>query len=88
MGDDEDFTNSEIQRYLGMHFEETVDVMNFWKNSEDLPIMKKLARNIFNVPACSLYSGCCYLSQREQETCKCKLKNEEIESYIFLNHNS
>lgn len=85
MGDEEDHINSEIQRYLGLNLESTVHVMDFWNTSDDLPNLKKLARNIMHVPACSFFSGCCFLSVREDE--KCNLRAEEIESYTFLNHN-
>lgn len=84
----DDQVNSEIQCYTGFKLEDPIDIVIFWRQTECFPYLKKLARNILNLPSCTFHSDCCFLSA-DNEFYK-NFQNvpaQQIETLTFLHQN-
>lgn len=62
----DDQVNSEIQCYMGFKLDNPVDIVDFWRDTDCFPYLKKLAANYLNLPSCTFHSNCCFLSTGEQ----------------------
>lgn len=83
----DDQVNSEIQCYMGFKLESPVDIVDFWRETDCFPYLKKLARNFLNLPSCTFHSNCCFLAAGNELYQKCQnLTAEDIETLTFL-HN-
>lgn len=84
----DDQVNSEIQCYMGHKLENPVDIVEFWRENDCFPYLKKLARNFLNLPSCTFHSNCCFLSAGNELYHKChNLPAEDIETLTFLHQN-
>lgn len=84
----DDQVNSEIQCYMGFKLENPVDIVDFWRDNDCFPYLKKLARNFLNLPSCTFHSNCCFLSAGHELYLKCQnLPAEDIETLTFLHQN-
>lgn len=84
----DDQINSEVQCYLGFKLENPIDVVEFWRENECFPLLKKLARNILNLPSCTFHSDCCFLSAGNKFYDKFQnLPAEQVETFTFLHQN-
>lgn len=84
----DDQVNSEIQCYMGFKLENPIDIVDFWRDNECFPYLKKLARNILNLPSCTFHSNCCFLGAGNELYLKFQnLPAEEIEMMTFLHQN-
>jgi hypothetical protein len=84
----DDQVNSEIQRYMGYKLDNPVDIIEFWASNDSFPYMKKLAKNYLNLPSCTFYNNCCFLSDGHEFYQKCKnLHADDIENLTFLHRN-
>ena len=84
----DDQVNSEIQCYMGFKLENPVDIVDFWRDNECFPYLKKLARNILNLPSCTFHSSCCFLGAGNELYLKFQnLPAEEVEMLTFLHQN-
>lgn len=61
----DDQVNSEIQCYMGFKLENPVDIVDFWRETDCFPYLKRLAVNYLNLPSCTFHSNCCFLSTGE-----------------------
>lgn len=84
----DDQVNSEIQCYTGFKLEDPVDIVHFWRQTECFPYLKKLARNILNLPSCTFHSDCCFLSAGNEFYQNFQnLPAHQIETFTFLHQN-
>lgn len=84
----DDQVDSEIQRYMGYKLENPIDILEFWATNDSFPYLKKLARNLLNLPSCTFHSNCCFLTTDNEFYQKCQyLPAEDIESLTFLHQN-
>jgi len=84
----DDQVNSEIQCYMGFKLEDPVNILDFWRENECFPYLKKLARNLLNLPSCTFHSNCCFLSAGNEFYKKCEsLSSEDVETLTFLHQN-
>lgn len=84
----DDQVNSEIQCYMGHKLENPIDIVEFWRENDCFPYLKKLARNFLNLPSCTFHSNCCFLSAGNELYQKCQnLPAEDIETLTFLHQN-
>lgn len=84
----DDQVNSEIQCYMGFKLENPVDIVDFWRENECFPYLKKLARNILNLPSCTFHSDCCFIGAGNELYLKFQnLPADEIEMLTFLHQN-
>lgn len=84
----DDQVNSEIQCYMGHKLENPVDIVEYWRENDCFPYLKKLARNFLNLPSCTFHSNCCFLSAGNELYQKCQnLPAEDIETLTFLHQN-
>lgn len=84
----DDQVNSEIQCYMGFKLENPVNIVDFWRDNDCFPYLKKLARNFLNLPSCTFHSNCCFLSAGHELYQKCQnLPAEDIETLTFLHQN-
>jgi hypothetical protein len=84
----DDQVNSEIQCYMGFKLEDPVDIVEFWKANDCFPFIKKMARNLLNLPSCTFHSNCCFLSADNEFYRKCQnLPADDIENLTFLHQN-
>lgn len=81
----DDQVNSEIQCYMGFKLDNPVDIVDFWRDNDCFPYLKKLARNYLNLPSCTFHSNCCFLSNGNELYLKCQnLSADDIETLTFL----
>lgn len=84
----DDQVNSEIQCYTGFKLEDPVDIVHFWRQTECFPYLKKLARNILNLPSCTFHSDCCFLSAGNEFYQNFQnMPAQQIETFTFLHQN-
>lgn len=84
----DDQVNSEVQCYRGFKLENPVDIVEFWRQTECFPYLKKLARNVLNLPSCTFHSDCCFLSAGNEFYQKFQnIPAEQIETFTFLHQN-
>lgn len=84
----DDQVNSEIQCYMGLKLENPVEIVEFWRDCESFPYLKKLARNILNMPSCTFHSNCCFIGSGNELYMKFQnLPADEIETFTFLHQN-
>lgn len=84
----DDQVNSEIQCYMGFKLENPVDILQFWRETQCFPYLKKLARNFLNLPSCTFHSDCCFLGSGNELYHNFKnLSAEDIETFTFLHQN-
>lgn len=84
----DDQVNSEIQCYTGFKLEVPVDIIHFWRQTECFPYLKKLARNVLNLPSCTFHNDCCFLSADNQFYQNfTNMPAQQIEIFTFLNKN-
>lgn len=88
MEDSSDIATSEIQRYMGFKLEKSTDIMEFWRSANNFPYLKILAKNTLNLPGCSFYGKCCFVTHENPFYDRCKfLNSNEIEHLTFLYQN-
>lgn len=84
----DDQVNSEIQCYMGLKLENPVEIVDFWRDTDCFPYLKKLARNILNMPSCTFHSNCCFIGAGNELYLKFQnLPADEIETFTFLHQN-
>lgn len=84
----DDQVNSEIQCYMGLKLENPVEIVEFWRDTDCFPYLKKLAKNILNMPSCTFHSDCCFIGAGNEIYSKFKnLPADEIETFTFLHQN-
>lgn len=84
----DDKVNSEIQCYMGFKLDEPIGIVEFWKQTDSFKYLKKLARNLLSLPACTFHSNCCFLSTSESFYSKCQhLSTEDVQHLTFLHQN-
>ena len=84
----DDQVNSEIQCYMGHKLDNQVDTVEYWRENECFPYLKKLALNFLNLPSCTFHSNCCFLSSGNEFYQKCQnLPADDIETLTFLHQN-
>ena len=84
----DDQVNSEIQCYTGFKLEDPVDIVHFWRQTECFPYLKKLARNILNLPSCTFHSNCCFLSAGNEFYQNFQnIPAQQVETFTFLHQN-
>lgn len=81
----DDQVNSEVQCYMGLKLENPVQIVEFWRDTDCFPYLKKLARNILSLPSCTFHSNCCFLGAGNELYTKFQnLPADEIETFTFL----
>lgn len=84
----DDQVNSEIQCYMGLKLENPVEIVEFWRDTDCFPLLKKLARNVLNMPSCTFHSDCCFIGASNELYLKFQnLPADEIETFTFLHQN-
>lgn len=78
---EENAIDFEIQKYTNKKVEEC-DVLSFWKNADDLPLLRILSKQVLNIPASSAAT-----SGRIFEDRRTRLLSENVDKLLLLNKN-
>ncbi|XP_036330744.1 uncharacterized protein LOC118742634 isoform X2 [Rhagoletis pomonella] len=79
--------DNELQKYFEIEAE-CADLLDFWKNALDLPLLRHVSRQILNIPSSCTKYGCAALSLGEiLEGGKAKISSESIDQLLFIHKN-
>ncbi|XP_053967049.1 transposable element Hobo transposase [Anastrepha ludens] len=80
--------DNELYKYLEMETEHR-NLLDFWKNTLDLPLLRTVARQILNIPASCTKCGRARFSLGDiLEGGKAKISSESIDHLLFLHKNT
>lgn len=84
---EENIIDFEIQKYINKKVDEC-DVLSFWKDANDLPLLRILSRQVLNIPASSAASERVFsTSGRILEDRRTRLLSENVDQLLFLHKN-